>query len=293
MHNCSPTPSDTNTTNGYTTNDPNAFAHDTYPPVSPGSAASIMGQFQDLNETICGVAYGLISTIHKHTIGYEIGKTEANAQIKEHNKEIVGLQVQLAQLEGAANTYEKLEGFSVNDGCITNLILLNNGLFIPAKWVRQHSDTRVELLAGCKEGEHWYVVELYTNPYYTLNAPAGPLPVWFLQLLCGPGTAFLTLTNAVEKLCNWQLEAEVYHYHKLDDCRHDIAVQLNSICTELDLQEEHLTSCHYCIEVLHLTDQVKNLEGCLFSHCYPTQLGRSSTGKKPKACFMDDSGESF
>jgi hypothetical protein len=79
MHNCSPAPSDTDTTNGYATNNPNAFAHDTYPPVSPGSATSIMGQFQDLDKTICGMAYSLINTVHKCTIGYEIGKTEPNA----------------------------------------------------------------------------------------------------------------------------------------------------------------------------------------------------------------------
>jgi hypothetical protein len=112
----------------------------------------------------------------------------------------MGLQVQLTQLEGSADAYKKLEGFSTNDGCITNLIPLNNGLFIPTKWVRQCSDTRVELLAGCKEGEHWYVVELYAQPDYTLDEPAGPLPIWFLQLLRGPGTTFLTLADAVEKL---------------------------------------------------------------------------------------------
>jgi hypothetical protein len=252
------------------TNDPNAFAHDAYPPVSPGSAASIMGQFQDLDETIHGMAYGLISTIHKRTIGYEVGKMEANAQIKERNEEIVGLQVWLAQLKGATDAYKKLEGFSVNDGRITNLILLNNGLFIPAKWVRQCSDTRVELLAGHEEGEHWYVVKLYTDPGYTLDAPAGPLPVWFLQLLHSPGTAFLTLTNAIEKLCDWQLEAKVYCYHELDDRHHNITAQLDSICVELNLQEEHLASCHYRIEVLHLADRVKNLKGRSFPCRYLT-----------------------
>jgi hypothetical protein len=293
MHDCSPTPSDADTTDSYTTNNPNAFAHDAYPPISPGSAASIMGQFQDLDETIRGMAYGLISTVHKCTISYKVGKVEANARIKERDEEITGLQVRLAQLEGAADAYEKPEGFSINDGRITNLIPLNNGLFIPTKWVRQCSDTRVELLAGREEGEHWYVVELYADPDYTLDALVGPLPIWFLQLLCGPSTAFLTLTNAVEKLCDWQLEAEVYRYRKLDDCCCDITAQLDSICVELDLQEEHLASCCYRIEVSRLADRVKNLEGHLFPHRYPTQLGRSSTGKKPKARFMDDLGESF
>jgi hypothetical protein len=96
MHNCSPAPSDT--TDGYTTDDPNASAHDAYLPISPGSAASIMGQFQDLDETIRGVAYGLISTVHKRTIGYEVGKMEANARIKERDEEIAGVMAKFALL---------------------------------------------------------------------------------------------------------------------------------------------------------------------------------------------------
>jgi hypothetical protein len=112
----------------------------------------------------------------------------------------------------------------------------------------------VELLAGHEEGEHQYVVELYTDPDYTLNALAGPLPVWFLQLLCSPSAAFLTLTDAVEKLCDWQLEAEVYRYWELNDCCCDITAQLDSICMELDLQEEHLASCRYRIEASCLAD---------------------------------------
>jgi hypothetical protein len=205
----------------------------------------------------------------------------------------VGLQVRLAQLKGNIDAYEKLEGFSTNNGCVANLIPLNNGLFVPAKWVRQCSDTKVELLAGREPGEHRYVMELYAQPDYTLNKPAGPLPIWFLQLLRSPGAAFLTLADAVEKLCNWQLEAEVYHYRELDDTRCNIAAQLDSIRAELDLQEEHLAACHFRIEVSRLADRVKNLEGRSFPCRYPAQLGRSSTGKKPKAHFVDDSGESF
>jgi hypothetical protein len=201
--------------------------------------------------------------------------------------------VQLAQLKGAVDAYEKPEDFSLNDGRIANLIPLKNGLFVPAKWVRQRSDTRVELLAGREPGEHRYVVELYAQPDYTLDEPAGPLPVWFLQLLCSPSAAFLTLTDTVEKLCDWQLEAEVYRYRELDDTRHDIAAQLDSIRAELDLQEEQLAACRFRIEASCLTDRVKNLEGRSFPHHYLSHLGRSSTGKKPKARFVDDSGESF
>jgi hypothetical protein len=47
---------------------------------------------------------------------------------------------------------------------------------------------KVELLAGLEEGEQQYVVELFAIPNYTLDAPAEPLPIWFIQLLLGCGT---------------------------------------------------------------------------------------------------------
>jgi hypothetical protein len=79
---------------------------------------------------------------------------EALACIKDHNEEIAGLQVQLAQLHSSLTAYECPEGFSNNDGHVPNLIPLGNSLFIPTKWVCQCSNTKVELLAGCEEGEH-------------------------------------------------------------------------------------------------------------------------------------------
>jgi hypothetical protein len=201
MHNVSPAPSDSTEGTDVCTNMPQELL-DAYPPVSPNSASSVMGQYQDMDETICGMAYGLINTIHKRTIRYKIMRLEANACIKDRDEEITGLQVQLAQLEGTLEAYDCPDGFSFNDRHINNLIPLGNGLFIPAKWIRQCSDTTVELLAGREEGEQQYVVELYAVPNYTLNTLAEPTPVWLLQLLHGPSDAYLTLMEAIEKLIN-------------------------------------------------------------------------------------------
>jgi hypothetical protein len=193
-----------------------------------------------MDKTIRSVAYGLINTVHKRTIRYEIAQMEANACIKDRDEEIAGLQVRLAQLEGSIDAYTCPEGFSNNNSRINCLIPLGNGLFIPAKWVCQRTNTTVELLAGCEEGEQWYVVGLYATLNYALDTPMEPTPVWLLQLLCGPGDAYLTLMDMVKKLCDWLLEAEVYCYHEVDNSCHELMAQCDAICAELDLEEQQL-----------------------------------------------------
>jgi hypothetical protein len=236
MHNVSPAPSARSEGTDVCANTAQDLL-DQYPPVSPSSATSVMAQYQDINKTIRGVAYGLVNTVHKREITHEIAKMEVLACIKDRDEEITNLQVQLAQLHSTLTTYECPDSFSDNDGRVPNLIPLSNGLFVPAKWVRQHSDTKVELLAGHEEGEHRYVVELYTVPDYSLDAPAEPTPIWLLQLLQGPGDAFLTLMEAVEKLVNWSLEAEVYRYRQTLTACDDLMAQCDAINAELDLEE--------------------------------------------------------
>jgi hypothetical protein len=69
---------------------------DQYPPVSPGSATSVMAQYQDIDETIRGVAYSLVNTVHKREIAHKIAKMEVLTRIKDCDEEITNLQVQLA-----------------------------------------------------------------------------------------------------------------------------------------------------------------------------------------------------
>jgi hypothetical protein len=292
MHDISPAPSTRSEGTDVCTNTVQDLL-DQYPPVSPGSATSVMAQYQDIDKTIWGVAYSLVNTVHKREIAHEIAKMEVLACIKDRDEEITNLQVQLAQLHGTLTTYERPDGFSNNDGRVPNLIPLSNGLFVPAKWVHQRSDTRVELLAGHEEGEHRYVAELYAVPDYSLDAPAKPMPIWLLQLLRGPGDAFLTLMEAVKKLVNWSLEAEVYRYRQTLDACNDLMAQRDAISAKLDLEEQRLAACLHHLEASHLADRIKNLKGCPFPH-RTSQMGRSSHGKKPRINFAtNDSGESF
>ena len=135
MHNVSPTRSNSSKdTNIY----PNAIQAllNQYLPIFLGSATSAMAQYQDLDKVIRGMAYRLVNTVHKQDITHEIAKMKVLSHIKDCNKKIANLQVQLAQLHSTLNTYERPKGFSNNDRCIPNLIPLSNGLYIPTKWIQ-------------------------------------------------------------------------------------------------------------------------------------------------------------
>jgi len=264
---------------------------DQYPPVSPTSAATVMAQYQDIDETIRGVAYGLVNTVHKRELAHEIAKMEVLTRIKDRDEEIAQLQVQLAQLHGAISSYERPEGFQDNNGRIPNLIPLGNGISVNAKWIKQRSDTKVELLAGREPGEERYVVELHTLPNYSVDSPAEPIPVWLFKLLRGPGNAFHSLLEAVEATDDWPLEAEIHQYREILTSRNEFAAMRDAICAELDLEEQRLEACTYRLEAARLPARVTILEGRV-TRPRPAQMGRSSHGKRPRTRLYD-SGESF
>ena len=126
-------------------------------------------------------------------------------------------------------------------------IPINTNLRVPARWVRQKSDGRVELLAGRVQGEQKYIVELHADPNYSLEGPAEPCPIWFNQLLKALGPEFHTLREAVENLGNWNYEAEILRYREYADVRKDLMAQLDTIRAELTLAETRLDACRHRI----------------------------------------------
>ena len=234
---------------------------DQYPSVSPTSVVPVVAQYQDLDETIRGVVYGLVNTVHKRELAHEMAKMEILGRIKDRDEEIAQLQVQLAQLHGTALPYDRPEGFQDNNGRIPNLIPIGGGLSVAAKWVKQRPDARVELLAGREAGEERYVVELYATPNYSVESPAEPIPVWLLKLLRGTGDAFHTLLEAVEATDDWPLEAEIQRYRDILTSRNELAAKRDAISAELDLEEQRLEACTYRLEMARLPARVTLLEG--------------------------------
>jgi hypothetical protein len=47
-----------------------------YTPVSPQTAVNILATQPDLNETVCAIAYGLVSTVHHREVAHALETKE-------------------------------------------------------------------------------------------------------------------------------------------------------------------------------------------------------------------------
>jgi hypothetical protein len=103
-----------------------------YTPVSPQTAVNILATQPDLNEMVRAIAYGLVSTVHRHEVAHAL-------ETKERDETNCALQKKLQAyadkidreflLPGCPNGYEP------NDGHVSTLIPVGEGFSIPAKFV--------------------------------------------------------------------------------------------------------------------------------------------------------------
>jgi hypothetical protein len=168
-----------------------------YTPVSPQTAVNILATQPDLNEMVCAIAYGLISTIYRREVAHAL-------ETKERNETNRVLQAKLKAYADKINREFFLpgcpDGYEPNNGRVSTLIPVGEGFSVPAKFVQLRDDGQVLLLPGKEQHEEPYAVDLYLSPDYSSSDIAEPLPIWFNTLLIGPTPAFHTLRRAVTDL---------------------------------------------------------------------------------------------
>ena len=239
-------------------------------PLSPRSAANALAHIPNLSAELQALANGLILTIQSCDALHSLEKKGlANVQKKLEDK--------VNSLEDELQKYHDdpicPDGFQDNNKRVDTAIPVGAGFSMPAKWVRQCEDRRVELLTGEDHDELPFVTELYAQPSYDIEGPVEAMPSWFFQLLNGPNPAFHTLREAVVKLDNWNEFAEIQRFRYLDDEQRQLNKRLSQVRAELDLVEERLQSSRHRIEAAHIPDKVGHLEGRAYPRC---QLGRRS-----------------
>ncbi len=77
------------------------------------------------------------------------------------------------------------------------------------EWIRPVRDGTMELMAGRKQGEPTYIVELFLCPNYT-ETPTETAALWFLALLTSHDRSYHTLVEEVHHLNNPAVLTEVY-----------------------------------------------------------------------------------
>jgi hypothetical protein len=258
--------------------DPAAIAQlvPNYTPVSPQTAVNILATQPDLNETVRAIAYGLVSTVHRHEVAHALEtkeRNETNWVLQERLKKYADKIDREFFLLGCPNGYEP------NEGRVSTLIPVGEGFFIPAKFVRLRDDGRVLLLPGKEHHEEPYAVDLFLSPDYSSQEVAEPIPTWFNTLLNGPTPAYHMLRRAVADLDDWNATAEIERYCRQDDRLHHLHDELAIVEAEVHLAEDDLVACRYRIEATRVLSCIPNLEGRAWSEDYPVcrrTLGRGS-----------------
>jgi hypothetical protein len=177
-----------------------------YSPVSPQTAVNILATQPNLNETVCAIAYGLVSTVHRREVTHAL-------KTKEHNETNRVLQEKLKSYVDKIDHEFFLpgcpDGYEPNDGRVSTLIPVGEGFFVPAKFVKLRDDGRVLLLPGKEHHEEPYAVDLFLAPDYSSQDVAEPIPTWFNTLLNGPTPAYHTLQRTVANLNDWNATAKI------------------------------------------------------------------------------------
>jgi len=201
------------------------------PPLSPCTALTALeGSIDKISFTlVSNIAKGLAATINKRN--------------KEHYTKQLHIQDCVHGMEEKIQHYEDTftippEGYIENNDHYPSLTIpIGNGLFQPAKWIKQLNSGRVAMLAsddGSKSQP--LITKVFATPSYDSISPAEPMPYWFHDMLVGPAPIFHTLRDTVSELDNWGILANVLHFCNLDD---QIA-QMHNELTKLKAKAEGL-----------------------------------------------------
>src|SRR5580693_6522269 len=110
-----------------------------YTPVSPQTAVNILATQPDLNETVCAIAYSLVSTVHRREVAHALEtkeRDETNHVLQDKLKKYAK-KIDKEFLPGCPDGYEP------NDGRISTLIPVGEGFFVPAKFVKLRDNRQV------------------------------------------------------------------------------------------------------------------------------------------------------
>jgi hypothetical protein len=155
---------------------------------------------------------------------------------------------------------EAPEGYTSNNGCVSHLVPIEEGLLVQAKWVKLCNNGAVELLSGRSKDEEPYVVNLYTSPDYTTKEPIELLPAWFNYLINGPAPEYHAFHDAMARLNKWEYLAEVECLHRYIEKQCEICDKINLLNSELQYMDDKFAACHHHIEAARISEMVHSFK---------------------------------
>jgi len=229
-------------------------AHAVPLPVSPRTVDNILHGPASIDAaTLRGIASGLVGTIKEWEIKYQ----------GEHH----ALHTRIDHLEGRLKHYQEIfdtapEGYVENDDKVPGFsIPYGDGLYLPAKWVKQLNDGRITgYTARDGPSDQPFITEPYATPSYNYEDLATPLPFWYMHLLNGPSTKFAALREATAAEDDWGLFGEVLRYRELNDHIILCQNQLHVLEQEIEALRENREMSQFQLEGARAHRRVSHLQ---------------------------------
>lgn len=250
--------------------------------MSPHSAAGILQNPEALHATTTtAIANSLLSTCHKRNREYAQDTDEYHRQIQtlEHKVAYLRRDIELGVREPPEDFVHTPDGYIPNDGQYPGLVVpAGNGLYRPAKWIKQLDDGRVAMLGsafGPEDEPH--ITDIFTSPAPSHMRPLEPMPLWFRQILSGPGPLFSQLWVEAADLDDWGILADIVRFRQHDDKMGSLYAQLDHLQNTLDSTKYARGLTQSRLEAAQVHKHLDYLEGHAGGH--PLSKPRSAWKK--------------
>src|SRR5216684_76355 len=232
-----------------------------YPPISPGSAATLLSMENDsLTDTTRAVAYGLISTINRRSTIADQRLAEARRRVNQLQGTVHAQEAEIRRIRQRNVAPDMPANYERNGGRVDIQVSSHGGENIVARWIRLLGNGEVVARASERANEPEYVVSLYLPSDYSMR-PTTLLPPWFLELLQASGGTYHTLAEAARGLEHPAAFAEVERYCRHHTHRAKLEVARRAIVADIDKEDDTLQGIEHRMEAYGLHERLAALEG--------------------------------
>jgi len=129
----------------------NCAWHDYVPrnePLSAEEAEDFLLKNNDLSATVRATAYGLVSTIHRHTAQYTHNIRQLEQCVIEQRNIVAQREEEIACLRARPGATEAPAGFVPNEGHVSCVIPAKGGGLVVPRFVQRRGDGQVKMVAG-------------------------------------------------------------------------------------------------------------------------------------------------
>jgi hypothetical protein len=176
---------------------------------------------------------------------------------------------------GYEETFKRApDDFQLNTNYPNLKIPIGDGLWRPAKWIKQGEDGFMYAYTD-RDSVHDlpYLIPIHAQPVHS-SSPITALPRWFRTVLKGPSAHFNSLIIHAKDLDDWGVAADCTCYHKLEDEAYAIDCQMCRLEEERLSIEHERDMCVARLEASCTAESLNFLEGYLSRierHCLQQQ----------------------